>query len=66
MARNGKKILAYETMIVEQLQALITGYGKLISRKKRARLNQFVFWTPSQLLAQFKTLAESGGFLEIE
>ena len=31
-----KRVLSYQTMVVEQLVALITGYSKLISRIKRA------------------------------
>ena len=61
-----KRVLSYQTMIVEQLYALITGDSKLTSRIKRAWLAQFDSWTPSQLRAQIKGLAESGGFLEIE
>ena len=61
-----KRVLSYQTMIVEQLYALITGYSKFTSRIKRAWLAQFDSWTPSQLRAQIKGLAESGGFLEIE
>ena len=61
-----KRVLSYQTMIVEHLYALITGYSKLTSRIKRAWLPQFNSWTPSQLRAQIKGLAESGGFLEIE
>ena len=51
-------------MIAKQLYALNTGYGKLTSRMKWAWLNQFDFWTPSQLRAKHKGLVESGGFLE--
>jgi len=61
-----KRVLSYQTMIVEQLYALITGYSKLTSRIKRAWLAQFDSWSSSQLRAQIKGLAESGGFLEIE
>ena len=62
---NGKKrVLCYQTMIVEQVYALITGYSKLTSRIKRALLAQLDSWTPSQLRAQIKGLAESGGFLK--
>ena len=61
-----KRVLSYQTMIVEQLYALITGYKKMTSRIKRAWLAQFDSRTPSQLGAQIKGLAESGGFLEIE
>ena len=61
-----KRVLTYQTMIVEQLYAFITGYGKLTSRIKQAWLNQLDSWTPNQLRAQLKGLAESGGFLEIE
>ena len=61
-----KKVLSYQTMIMEQLYALITGYSKLTSRIKRAWLAQFDSWSPSQLRAQIKGLAESGGFLEVE
>ena len=61
-----KRVLSYQTMIFEQLYALITGYSKLTSRMKRAWLVQFDSWSSSQLRAQFKGLAESGGFLEIE
>ena len=61
-----KRVLSYQTMIVEQLYALITGYSQLTSRIKRAWSAQFDSWTPSQLRAQIKGLAESGGFLEIE
>ena len=61
-----KRVLSYQTMIIEQLYALITGYSKLTSRMKRACLAQFDSWSPSQLRAQIKGLAESGGFLEVE
>ena len=61
-----KRVFSYQTMIVEQLYALITGYSKVTSRIKRAWLAQFDSWTSSQLRAQIKGLAESGGFLEIE
>ena len=53
-------------MIVEQLYALTPGASKMTSRIKRSSLAQFNSWTPSQLRAQIKGLAESGGFLEIE
>ena len=33
-----KRVLSYQTMIIEQLYALITGYSKLTSRIKRAWL----------------------------
>ena len=61
-----KRVLSYQTMIIEQLYALITGYSKLTSRIKRAWLAQFDSWSPSQIRAQIKGLAESGGFLEVE
>ena len=61
-----KRVLSYQTMIIEQLYALITRYSKLTSRLKRGWLAQFDSWTPSQLRAQTKRLAESGSFLEIE
>ena len=61
-----KRVLSYQTMMVEQLYALITGYSKLTSRIKRAWLAQFNSWSSSQLGAQIKGLAESGSFLEIE
>ena len=61
-----KRVLSYQTMIKEQLYALITEYSKLTSRIKRAWLAQFDSWSPSQLRAQIKGLAESGGFLEVE
>ena len=61
-----KRLLSYQTMIIEQLYALITGYSKLTSRIKRAWLAQLNSWTSSQLRAQIEGLAESGGFLEIE
>ena len=61
-----KRILSYQTMIIGQLYALVTGYSKLTSRIKRAWLAQFNSWSPSQLRAQIKGLAESGGFLEVE
>ena len=53
-------------MIVEQLYSPITGYNKLTSRIKRAWSAEFDSWTPSQLRAQIKGLAESGALLEIE
>ena len=53
-------------MIVEQLYALITGSSKMTSRMKQVWLAQFTSWTPSQLRAPIKGLAESGGFFEIE
>ena len=49
-----KRVLSYQTTIVEQLYAPITGYNKLTSRKKRTRLAEFDFWTPSQLQAQIR------------
>ena len=61
-----KRVLSYQTMIIEQLYALITGYSKLTTRIKRAWLAQFASWSPNQLRAQIKGLAESGGFLEVE
>ena len=61
-----KRVLSYQTMIVEQLYAPMTRYNKLTSRNKRDWLAQFDSLTPSQLRAQIKGLAESGGFLEIE
>ena len=61
-----KRVLSYQTMIVEQLYALITWYSKMTSRIIQAWLAQFDFWTPSQLWAQIEGLAVSGGFLEIE
>ena len=61
-----KRVLSYQTMIIEHLYVLINGYSKLISRIKRAWLAQFDSWSPSQLRAQIKGLAESGGFLEVE
>ena len=61
-----KRVLSYQTMIIEQLFALITGYSKLTSRIKRAWLAQFDSWSPSQLRAQIRGFAESGGFLEFE
>ena len=61
-----KRVLSYQTMIVEQLYALITRYSKLSCRIKGAWLAQFDSWTPSQLRGQIKGLAESGGFLKIE
>ena len=33
-----KRVLCYQTMLAEQLYALITGYSKLTSRRKRAWL----------------------------
>ena len=44
-----KKVLGYQTMIIEQLYALITGYGKLTSRMKWVWLNQFDSWSQNQL-----------------
>ena len=61
-----KRVLSYQTMIKEQLYALMTGYNKLTSRIKRAWLAQLDSWSQSQLRAQTKVLAESGGFLEVE
>ena len=61
-----KRVLSYQTMVVEQLYALISGYSKLTSRIKRAWLAPFNSWTSSQLRAQIKGLAELGDFLEIE
>ena len=61
-----KRVLSYQTLIVEQLYALITGYSKFTSQIKRAWLAQFDSWGSSQLRAQIKGLAESGGVLEIE
>ena len=61
-----KRVLSYQTRIIEQLYALITGYSKLTNRIKRAWLAQFDSWSPSHFRAQIKGLAESGGFLEVE
>ena len=68
-----KRVLSYQTMIVEQLYAPIIGYSKLTSQIKRAWLAQFDSWTPSQLRGlqasfglQLKGPAESECFLEIE
>ena len=61
-----KRVLSYQTMIVQQLYALVTGFSKLTSRMKRAWLAQFDSWSSSQLRTQIKELAESGGFLEID
>ena len=61
-----KRVLGYQTMIIEQLYALITAHAELTSRMKRAWLNHFDSWSASQLPAQLNGLAESGGFLEIE
>ena len=36
-----KRVLTYQTVVVEQLYALITSNGKLTSGMKRAWLNQF-------------------------
>ena len=44
----------------------ICSYSKLTSRIKRAWLTPFDSWTPSQLPAQIRGLAEPGCFLEIE
>ena len=60
------RVQCYQTMIIEQLFALITGYSKLTSRLKRAWLELFDTWNPSHFRAQIKGLAESGGFLENE
>ena len=46
-----KRVLSYQTMIIEQLYALITEYSKLTSRIKRAWLAQFNSWSPSQFRA---------------
>ena len=61
-----KRVLSYQTMIVEQLYALNTEYSKLSSRIKRAWLAQFDSWPSSRIRAQTKGLAESGGLREIE
>ena len=61
-----KRILIYQTMIIEQFYKLITGCSRLTSRLTRAWLAQFDSWTPSQLRAQNEGLAESGGFFEIK
>ena len=61
-----KKVLAYQTMNIEQLYAFITGYSKLTSRMRQAWLDQFNSWLPSVLRAQVKGLTESVGFVEIE
>ena len=61
-----KRDHGYQTMIIEQLYALITGYSILTSQLKRAWLYQFDSWTPSQNRAQIRGLAESRGFPEIE
>ena len=47
----GKRVLGYQTMMFEQLYALNIGYGRLISRMKRAWLNQCDSWSPNQLQA---------------
>ena len=61
-----KRFLSYQTMIVEQIYALGTGYSIMAIRIKRAWLAQFDSWTPNQIRSQIKGLAESGCFLEIE
>ena len=66
MSPIGRRVFCYRTMIVQLLYAPITGYSKLTSRMKRPWLAHFDSWIPSQILAQIKGLAESGGFLEIE
>ena len=53
-----KRVFSYQTKIVEQLFALITGISKFTSRIKRAWLTQFDSWSSSQLRAQIKMLAE--------
>ena len=60
-----KRVLSYQTIIIEQLYALITGYSKLASRIKRAWLAQLDSLI-CQLRSEIKGLAESGGFLEVE
>ena len=60
------RVLSYQTMIVEQLYSLITGYSQLTSRIKRAWLAPFDSWTPSQLRTEINGLTVSGSFLEIE
>ena len=61
-----KRVLGCQTMTIEQLYALITGYIQLTGRLKRVGLDQFDSWSPSQLRAQIKGLAESRGFLVFE
>ena len=61
-----KRVLGYQTMIIEQLYALITGYGKLTSRMNWVCLNPFDSCSRNQFEAQLKRLAESSSFLEIE
>ena len=46
-----KRVFSYQTMIFEQLYALMTGYSKLTWRIKRASLAQFDSWNSSQLRA---------------
>ena len=65
-SNSEKNVLTYQIMIVDQLYALFTSYGKLSSRVNRAWLNQFDSWTPSGLRAKLQGLAESGGFSEIK
>ena len=61
-----KRVLVYQTMIIEHLNAFITDYAEMTSRMKWAWLNQLDSWTISHLRAQLKSLAESRGFLENE
>ena len=61
-----KRVLADQTMTIEQLYALSTDNGNLTSRLKKAWLDQFYSWSTSALRAQIKRLVESGGVLEIE
>ena len=58
-----KRVLVHQTMIIEQLYALYTGYGKLTRRLKRVWLDQFDPCSRTVFRAQIKGLAESGGFL---
>ena len=61
-----KRVLGYQTILIKQLYALISGYGQLTSRMKWAWLYQFDSWSPNEVRAQLEGLAESGGFLEIK
>ena len=61
---NWEKLnLRYNTMIGEQLKALITGFCKLTNHQKTQWVERFDSWTPSTLRAQLEGLVESGGLL---
>ena len=55
-----EKMLFFGGYTIEQLHALITGYGKMTNLLKRFWFDQFVPWSPTVVQAHIKGLAESG------